>query len=255
MTDSYPPGTPNWIDLGTTDIAGAASFYGRLFEWTHEDFGPDMGNYGMFFKDGKQVAGVNPTLDADRGAAWVTYFSVPDADDVAARVEANGGKVIFAPMDVADQGRMAVFTDPTGAFFSIWQAGMHTGAELMNAPGSLTWNELSTVDIEGAKAFYSTVLPLGTRSVSMGEGAPYTLFEAGGRTVAGALDASAGGGLSMWTVYFAVEDCDAMFAAALAFGATAIAAPEDSPAGRFGFLSDPQGGAFAILKNDPNFTI
>ena len=37
----------------------------------------------------------------------------------AAAVTAAGGTVVMAGMDVGDQGRMAVFQDPTGAFISV----------------------------------------------------------------------------------------------------------------------------------------
>ncbi len=37
---------------------------------------------------------------------------------------------------------MAVVQDPTGAFFSIWQAKGSIGAEIVNEPGTLCWNEL-----------------------------------------------------------------------------------------------------------------
>jgi uncharacterized protein len=30
----YAPGTPNWVDLGTSDKAGAKKFYGDLYGWT-----------------------------------------------------------------------------------------------------------------------------------------------------------------------------------------------------------------------------
>jgi len=41
--------------------------------------------------------------------AWATYVIVDDAEGIAARVDSAGGKVIVAPFDVADQGRMGVF--------------------------------------------------------------------------------------------------------------------------------------------------
>ena len=34
-----------------------------------------------------------------------------------------------------------------------WQAGRHTGAELVNAPGSWNWSDLKTHDTQAAKAF------------------------------------------------------------------------------------------------------
>ena len=51
-----------------------------------------------------------------------------------------------------DLGRMAVFTDPGGAVFGVWQPGSFVGAELVNEPGGIAWNELNTRDLAGAKS-------------------------------------------------------------------------------------------------------
>ena len=257
MTQNFTPGTPNWIDLGTTDVAAAADFYGNIFGWTLDSLGPEAGGYGIFRKDGKQVAGVGPATDPDRGSSWTTYFATDDASDVAGKVQAHGGQVIMAPMDVMDQGRMGVFTDPAGAFFSVWQPGKHTGAELTNEPGSLVWNELMTSDIDACKTFYPEVLGVSTRDVSMAEGMTYTLLLSDDKPVAGAmaLDPAWGPIPSGWSVYFAVDDCDATHSKALELGATTAIAPNDSPAGRFAILTDPQGGAFSIIKSNPDFSM
>jgi predicted enzyme related to lactoylglutathione lyase len=257
MTQTYAPGTPNWVDLGTTDIAGAAAFYGPLFGWEHNDLGPEMGNYGMFLKDGKQVAGVAPATDAARGTSWSTYFAVASADDAAKKVKANGGKVIMEPMDVMDQGRMAVFSDPAGSFFSVWQPGTHTGAEIVNEQGTWTWNELMTADIKGAKAFYPAVVGVTTRDVPMGDRGTYTLLQVGDRAIAGAIpiDPAWGAMPSQWEVFFHVDDPDAAYAKALDLGATMTVEPKDSPAGRFAVVTDPQGGTFTMINNDRNATI
>lgn len=257
MAQPYAPGTPCWVDLGTTDIAGAARFYTALFGWTHEDLGPDFGNYGFFRLNGKQVAGVGPATDPNRGTSWTTYFATDNAEETTAKVPQHGGTVVVEPMDVMEQGRMAVFIDPTGAFFSAWQAGAHIGAEVVNEPGSLSWNELMTSDLDAAKAFYPPVLGVTTRDVSMAEGMTYTLLQVNDRAVAGAmpLDPAWGPMPSHWSVYFAVDDCDAAFAKALELGASKVMAPHVSPAGRFAILTDPQGGSFSIIKNNPDFSI
>ena len=57
------------------------------------------------------------------------------------------------PMDVMDAGRMAVATDPTGAFFMIWQPKGSIGAEFVNEPGAFSWSELMTPDVDKAVAF------------------------------------------------------------------------------------------------------
>ncbi|OLB73483.1 MAG: hypothetical protein AUI14_26130 [Actinobacteria bacterium 13_2_20CM_2_71_6] len=253
MTQTYAPGTPNWVDLGSTDVAAAAQFYGGVFGWTLDDLGPDAGGYGIFRKDGKQVAGLGPATDPTRGTSWSTYFATDDVDDVASKVQASGGQVVLAPMDVMDQGRMAVFTDPGGVFFSAWQPGKHRGAELVNQPGSLTWNELATPDLDAGKTFYEQVFGLTTRDIG-NEEMSYTLLEVEGRPVAGAMPA-AEGMPTAWSVYFAVDDCDQVYAKALELGAQAVMPPQDSPPGRFAILVDPQGGAFAIIKNNPDFTV
>lgn len=256
MTTNFSPGTPSWVDLGTTDVAGATAFYGSLFGWTVEDLGPDSGGYGLIRKDGKQVAGIGPATDPARGTSWSVYLATDDVDGTTARVEANGGKVIVPPMDVMDQGRMAVFTDPTGAFISVWQAGRHTGAELVNEPGSLTWAELMTSDIAATKSFYPAVFPITTRDVEVGDGMTYTLLEAGGRGVAGAMQIGPDmpGMPPHWSLYFAVDDCDAVADKAVELGATELLR-NDSPAGRFAILTDPQGGGFSIIKNNPDFSM
>ena len=59
------------------------------------------------------------------------------------------------PMDVMDIGRMAVFADPTGAVFGVWQPKAFAGADLVNEPDSLCWNEVHTRDTDADKAFYA----------------------------------------------------------------------------------------------------
>ena len=92
---------------------------------------------------------------------WATYVNVESADDTAAKVTAAGGQVIVPPMDVMDVGRMAVFTDSVGAFFSVWQPGTHPGAQLVNEPGTCSWSELITTDVDASKAFYGAVFGWG----------------------------------------------------------------------------------------------
>ncbi|WP_155369620.1 VOC family protein [Catellatospora vulcania] len=257
MAAVFEQGTPSWVDLGSTDLDGSVAFYGRLFGWTDEDLGPDAGGYRMFRKDGRQVAGLGPATDVGRGSSWSTYFAANDADDIMAKVAEHGGTVLVPPMDVMGQGRMAVFADPEGAFFSAWQPLAFAGFELADEPGSVTWNELMTSDIDAAKVFYQEVFGVSMRDVSMGAGLTYTLLEAEGRAVAGAMpiDAAWGPMPSHWSVYFAVDDCDAAYAKALELGATKVMRPEDSPAGRFAILKDPQGATFSVIKNNPDFSL
>jgi uncharacterized protein len=254
MTD-FQPGAPSWADLGTTDVQAAAEFYGALFGWTREDLGPQAGGYGFFRKDGLQVAGVGPATDPVRGTSWSVYFTTADAAATATAVKANGGTVLVEPMDVMGQGRMAVFCDPTGAHFSVWQPGSHRGAELAFRPDSMCWAELMSPDMAAAKTFYSAVLGVSPRDIGVPGGKTYTLLEIDGKSVAGAMEVGADQGMPpRWSVYFGVEDCDVIADRALALGGSELMR-DDSPAGRLAFLTDPQGGGFCIIKGNQDFAM
>jgi hypothetical protein len=245
------PGVPNWVDLGTADVFDATRFYTGLFGWTaHLDPAPEAGGYTTFTMDGKPVAGAGPLYGVGQPTAWSTYIATTDADTVAARVDAAGGKVLVAPFDVLDQGRMAAFLDQAGAPFSVWQPGTMNGAELFDAPGSLTWNELTTRDVEGSKAFYGSVFGWTARDSAM-SGVPYILWEHRGDTIAGLMpmvgDQWPVDLAPHWMVYFAVDDCDAAAARAASLGGRVAVPPTSFPMGRFAEITDPQGGTFSIL--------
>jgi predicted enzyme related to lactoylglutathione lyase len=251
----YPPGTPSWVELSTAQADASAAFYGELMGWSPTEAGPaeETGGYRMFQQDGKNVGGLMGHMEQGQPTAWATYVSVADADETATKVKAAGGNVIVEPMDVMDLGRMAVFADPTGAVFGVWQPKSFTGADLVNVPNSLCWNEVLTRDAEAGKAFYPAVFGWTAGRPSF-EGAPesYTVWEADGKPV--------GGMMQMtdeffppevpphWSVCFAVADADATVAKARGLGATVTAEPMDMPIGRFAGLIDPQGASFTIMQ-------
>ena len=151
-------GTPCWTDLATPDLDAARRFYPELFGWTGRIAPePEAAGYTIFRRDGRAVAGAGPPADPDQVPVWSTYVATDDADLVTTRVEAAGGQVLVAPFDVRDAGRMAVFADPAGAVFSVWQPMRMPGAELRDAPGAMCWNELVSPDPEGAVLFYELV--------------------------------------------------------------------------------------------------
>lgn len=250
---SYAPGTPSWVDLGTPDIEAAVEFYGGLFGWDipESENAEQTGGYRQAMLNGKSVAGMMPLMQEGQPPAWSTYVSVADADATAAAVREAGGNVIAEPMDVMDLGRMAIFVDPTGAVFGIWQAGAFPGAALVNEPGAISWNELNTRDLEAAKAFYGPVLGWTFEDQDMGEMGSYTTIKLGEDMVGGMLD-MAGRGVpdqipAHWQVYFAVEDTDATVAQAKQRGGSVMVEPIDIPAGRFAIFTDPFGASFAAI--------
>jgi predicted enzyme related to lactoylglutathione lyase len=252
---SYPQGTPNWVDLQTSDPAAAKAFYAGLFGWTYDDQPmPDGQRYSMAVLRGHQVAAIAPQPPelAAAGAPpmWNTYLAVDSADEATARAEAAGGQVAMAPFDVTDAGRMSFVLDPSGAAVALWQAAKHVGATLVNEPGTLTWNELITSD-QGVFSFYTAVAGLTARAEDMGDGQPYTVFRAGEAPVGGSMPPQAPGVPSHWHVYFGTDDTDAAAAKAAEQGGTVVVAPFDIPVGRIAILGDPQGAVFSVIKSAP----
>jgi predicted enzyme related to lactoylglutathione lyase len=251
---SYTQGTPNWVDLPTTDQAAAKTFYAGLFGWTYDDQPMGEGQvYSLAVLNGHQVAAISaqPPEMAAAGAPpmWNTYLAVDSVDDATARVEAAGGKVAMAPFDVMDAGRMSFVMDPSGAPVALWQANQHIGATLVNEPGTVVWNELVTAD-PGVVSFYAEVVGLTTSTMDMGEGA-YTLFEAGGQMVGGTTPPQMPGVPSHWHVYFAVADADAAAAKVAELGGNVMVQPFDTPVGRMAVVSDPQGAVFSLMQPAP----
>ena len=248
--EAYAPGTPSWVDLASPDLAGSVAFYTALFGWTAADQGEEAGHYTMFEIGGAPVAGAGPIMMEGQPPAWTTYVSVTDADATAAEVTEAGGMVFVPPMDVLDVGRMAVFADPTGAAFAIWQPGLHQGAGLVNEANTLCWNELNSRDSSTATAFYTSVFGWEAATSDM-DGMSYTEWKLDGRSIAGMLDMPAqvpAAVPSHWLSYFAAADCDATVAKATDLGATVAMPPTDIPPGRFSVLGDPHGAMFAVIK-------
>jgi predicted enzyme related to lactoylglutathione lyase len=248
----YPPGTPSWVDLSTTDPAAAQAFYGPLFGWTFDDQSDDPSNpYWVARVDGRDAAGVMAQPPEMRSAGvppmWGTHVSVADVDATTAQVEAAGGTVIAAPADVMDVGRLAVIADPTGAVLCAWQAKSHFGASVVNEPGSFAWNELLTADVDRAAGFYHELFGWDAHPVEMGP-MRYTEFRLGDQGIAGAQPPPMPGIPPVWVVYFAVADTDATVDDAKRRGAEVVAEPMDIPPGRMAVLRDPQGAVFNVIR-------
>ncbi len=254
----YPNATFGWIDLSTNDIEGSKRFYTELFGWKADDTHTPDGDYiyTMLRMNGKSVAGLGP-LPQDAGEGhppyWSSYLIVDDLEHGVEQAQAAGATVTVPPMEVMEEGRMAILRDPTEAFFGMWQPGNHKGAQLVNIPGTLCWNELNTRDSQRARAFYEEALGWNGQVDDTG----YIYFRNNGRMAAGLMqmDEKMEGVPPHWAVYFAVENCEETVAQAKELGAGIIVDPMQVPElGTFALLTDPQGGSFyvvAMLEADP----
>ena len=290
--DGYIPGVPCWVDASEPDPDAALDFYGGLFGWEFEDVmhSGSEANYfiarcearGWSLFDtsgdvrGGDVAAIRSIADTSPPAAmWNTYFWVESADEAASRVRDAGGGVVMGPIDFMDAARVAVFTDPEGAAFCVWEAREHRGARLVNDPGSLNFNGLNTRDVEGARSFYGSVF--GWRTLTIDGGLEmWTLSGygdflerhhpglrkrmAGAGAVGGFEDVAATinpiaddqpGTPAHWSVTFATDDADATAAKAAELGGKVIVPPFDAPWVRMTVIADPQGATFIASRFVP----
>jgi predicted enzyme related to lactoylglutathione lyase len=244
----YEPGTPSWVDLQTSDQAGAKSFYSELFGWDYDDQPVGDGVvYSMAIKNGKPVAAIAPLPMPGVPPHWNTYVTVADVDATATQVPGAGGSTMGEPFDVMDAGRMVVASDPTGAMFCIWQAKNSIGAELVNEPGAFSWAELMTPDVDAALAFYEKIFGWKGSKFDM-PGMEYTEIKLNDRSIGGAMKPPMEGMPAAWGVYFAVDDTDKVAATTSARGGSVMQPPTDIPPGRFAVLVDPAGAFFNVIK-------
>lgn len=253
VVKGYPDGLFCWVDLATSDLEGAREFYSGLFGWEAEEIptGEDS-VYLMFRMAGNNVAGAG-SLDAQMEAQgvpshWSSYVKHDDVDGIAQKAVKAGGQVLFPPMHVMEEGRMTMIQDPSGAVFGVWEPRNHTGAQLVNRPGALTWNELQTRDLDAAKAFYHDVFGWEYKVDAQG----YVACSQDDRVQAGmmAMDENWDENAPPnWAVYFLVDDIEETARKVEELGGDIVVPPTAAgEMGEFSVIRDPQGGVFTAME-------
>lgn len=239
-TAPWPTGVPCWADLTSPDPTASAAFYGPVLGWSAV---PETVDYSVFQVQGYPAAGVV------RGSApgWTLCLATDDVEATLARVGAAGGSVVAPATKVADNGTVAVVADPTGAEVGLWQGLERTGANWVNAPGGLNWDDLRSTDPEVSQRFYADVFGWTFEPLFDGYGTvanPDAPHPVGG---IGPLWGAEPG----WLVYFGVVDVDAAVRTAVEFGGTVVAEAHDSEYGRMAQVADPHGATFAVFTPPP----
>ena len=104
------------IELNTSDVARAKSFYKSLFKWKFSAL-PDytMIDVGKGTGGGMQKKAIpgSPTL-------WLPYVEVDDVTATIDKARKLGANIQVDYMDIGDMGAIGVFLDPTGAPLGVW---------------------------------------------------------------------------------------------------------------------------------------
>jgi|SRR5580692_12956573 predicted enzyme related to lactoylglutathione lyase len=110
----------NYIEFPATDIEATKCFYGDVFGWKFQDYGPDYTS----FHDGNLAGGFNKGADPvsvgqprTRGTLVVIYAVA--LEDTYAKVQAADGKILKEIFGFPG-GRRFHFADPNGNELAVW---------------------------------------------------------------------------------------------------------------------------------------
>ncbi|MCF1592203.1 VOC family protein [Streptomyces muensis] len=120
-----------WMDLKTRDLPGTAAFFAEALGWRFAVDEEDWRKATKVATGGHFIGGVsdlaNPVYPSGTPAHVAYYLAVDDVDRRTEAATKLGARVVVAPFDAGDQGRMATLVDPMGAAVSLWQPCRFTG--------------------------------------------------------------------------------------------------------------------------------
>ncbi|WP_440983296.1 VOC family protein [Shinella sumterensis] len=105
----------DYIEFNVADIARSKAFYGSAFGWTFTDYGPQY----CEFQDGRLTGGFTTTAPVRAQGGPLIILFADQLEEILARVEAAGGKVVQPIFDFPG-GRRFHFTDPDGYELAVW---------------------------------------------------------------------------------------------------------------------------------------
>ncbi len=117
-------GTLVWNELGTRKSDANGTFYTNLFGW---GLSPMTGSgsmpYTMFMNGETPIGGMYGLTEEMKEvpAHWMPYFGVANVDAALTKAMALGARTLMPGTDIPNMGRFAVFHDPQGAVFAIFQ--------------------------------------------------------------------------------------------------------------------------------------
>ncbi|SMF83788.1 VOC family protein [Pseudobacteriovorax antillogorgiicola] len=249
--DSYKGGIFSWVDLQTTDIVKVKPFYRAMFGWDLVDEPTDDGfSYTLACLEGRKVAGLAQAGPDVPHSMWQSYINVEKLDNLLEQVPAFGGQILMAPMEVSKHGRMACIKDPGDAVVYLWERKNTIGAEWVNDPNTLCWNELNTRQLSKSKDFYSKLFAWNFKEEKTGSDS-YTTIEVDGWMNGGMLDMNDKIPEDVpphWNIYFNVANLQSSLKTCQEHGGTIVAGPMEVPVGPFAIIADPSGAHFTVIE-------
>jgi predicted enzyme related to lactoylglutathione lyase len=110
------------VELNTTDVNKAKTFYGKLFDWKLEDVPMGADSYTMIKVGEGTGGGMMKQMVPGAPSAWLAYVSVEDIDAATKKAKALGATVMKDVTEVMGAGWLSIIVDPTGAPLGLWKA-------------------------------------------------------------------------------------------------------------------------------------
>ena len=252
-TQQKHPGRWVWAELLTRDVGTAADFYGKVFDWKFETFGPedDARTYTLVVANGTPIAGMvfaNPRdRSMKRDARWVGLVSVPDVEAAAGRVTGGGGKVLMAPRTLGQRGKAALFSDPEGAVFGVIDSATGDPEDYAGDDNQWLWVELWADDPPKMADFYKRLAGYEVLDGAIpGESSGFHLAS-GGYARAGIL-AKPAKVPTTWVPYIRVKSVADTVDKARAAGGAVVIEPTAAHGTSVALLLDPTGAPVAVAE-------
>jgi uncharacterized protein len=109
------------IELNTTDVDKAKSFYSKLFSWKLNDVPMSNGSYTMIEVGEGTGGGLMKHPVPGAPSMWLPYVKVDNATEATSKAKALGATVLKDVTDIGSYGSFSVIADPTGATLGLWQ--------------------------------------------------------------------------------------------------------------------------------------
>lgn len=109
------------VELNTTDVGKAKSFYSALFDWKLEDMPMSGGAYTTIQVGEGTGGGLMKHPVPNAPSTWMAYVLVADAKASTAKAKSLGATVLKDVAEVPGTGWFSVIADPTGAVLGLWQ--------------------------------------------------------------------------------------------------------------------------------------
>ena len=109
------------VELNTTDLNRAQSFYGKLFNWQTEETKLPDGNYTLINVGEGTGGGMLPQMVPGAPSEWLPYVAVDDIQAATEKARKLGASVMKDVTEVPNMGWFSIITDPTGAHLGLWK--------------------------------------------------------------------------------------------------------------------------------------